>query len=126
MILLNFSHPLTEDHVRAIAALAGTDVETVIYHPTHFDAEQPFAEQARAAVDACGLSSEEWQTEALLIAPPALNVIAVTMLAEIHGRTGYFPAVLRLRRKEGTGPTRFEVAEIIDLDRQRSAARERR
>ena len=57
----------------------------------------------------------------LLINPPALNVIAVTLLAELHGGMDYFPAVGRLRPLDGTLPPRFEVAEIINLQAVRDA-----
>jgi hypothetical protein len=55
-----------------------------------------------------------------------LNVIAVTLLAELHGRMGYFPAMLRLRPVTGSTPPRFEVAEIINLQTVRDRARSRR
>ena len=48
------------------------------------------------------------------------------MLAELHGRLGYFPPVLRLRPVEGALPPRFEVAEILNLQDVRDAARAKR
>jgi hypothetical protein len=77
-------------------------------------------------VDAVGLSPAEWQTTPLLVNPPSLNVIAVTLLAELHGRMGYFPAVIRLRPVAGSTPQQFEVAEILNLQAVREAARTRR
>jgi hypothetical protein len=47
-------------------------------------------------------------------------------LAELHGRMGYFPPILRLRPVEGAIPPRFEVAEIINLQALRDAARKER
>ncbi|MGQ9492669.1 MAG: CRISPR-associated protein Csx15 [Anaerolineae bacterium] len=126
MILLNFSHPLTTEHLAQIEALAGNPVERVIDAPTQFDHEQPFVPQVRALVDSVGLSSTEWQTLSLLVNPPALNLIAVTLLAELHGRMGYFPTVLRLRPVPNSTPPRFEVAELINLQDVRATARTRR
>jgi len=76
--------------------------------------------------DACGLSPTEWQTLPLLVVPPALNFSAVALLAELHGRCGYFPAQVRLRPVQGSIPPRYEVAEILDLQAIRDAARGRR
>jgi len=126
MIVLNFSHPLTHEHLARIEALTGQAVERVIDAPAQFDHAQPFAEQVTALLDRLSLPSTEWQTMPLLINPPSLNVIAVTMLAELHGRMGYFPAVLRLRPMVNSTPPRFKVAEIINLQAVRDSARSQR
>ncbi|MGH9546163.1 MAG: CRISPR-associated protein Csx15 [Terriglobales bacterium] len=44
-----------------------------------------------------GLPATEWQQVPLLLNLPSLSVIASMVLAEIHGRIGHFPAVMRLR-----------------------------
>jgi hypothetical protein len=126
MLLLNFSHPLTDDQARQIEEETGQPLDEVRQLPVHFDVGQPFAPQAEALVTACGLTPEEWQTKAILINPPALNVIAVTLLAELHGRMGYFPPVVRLRTLAGSLPPRYEVAEVVNLQAVRDAARTRR
>jgi|GEM_PF-97287 len=126
MIVLNFSHPLTPDHLAQVEALTGQAVARVIDTPVQFDHAQPFAAQVTALLNGLDLPSGDWQTLPILVNPPALNVIAVTLLAELHGRMGYFPAVLRLRPVAGSTPPRFEVAEIINLQAVRDAARERR
>jgi len=77
-------------------------------------------------VDGAGLTAEEWQTLPLLVNPPSLSVIAGLVLAEIHGRAGYFPAVVRLRPVAGAVPPRFEVAEILNLHEARNIARAER
>jgi len=97
VILLNFGHPLTEEHIQHVQELAGSPVDRVLDVPTHFDHDRSFAEQTVELVDGLGFDSRQWQTGAFLINPPTLNIIAVTLLAELHGRMGYFPAVLRLR-----------------------------
>jgi hypothetical protein len=126
MILLNFSHPLTSQQLQRIGELSGQQVERVMDIPTQFDHEQPFAQQVRELVDGIGLGAEQWQTTPLLVNPPALNAIAVTLLAELHGRMGHFPAVLRLRPVAESMPLRYEVAEVIDLQVVRDEARRRR
>jgi hypothetical protein len=124
--LLNFSHPLTAEHLAQVEALSGQAIERVIDAPARFDHAQPFGAQVTALVEGLGLSAAEWQTLPLLVNPPSLHVIAVTVLAELHGRMGYFPAVVRLRPVAGSTPPRFEVAEIINLQAVRDAARSRR
>ena len=126
MILVNFSHPITEAQRGAIEGLTGCEVTEIRDVPTQFDHAQPFARQAKALVDATGLTPEQWQTEALLINLSSLHVIAALVLAELHGRMGYFPAVLRLRPVGGSIPPQFEVAEVLNLQAVRDAARERR
>ncbi len=123
MILLNFTHPLTADHLARIEALTGQPVGCVIDVETQFDVEAPFAPQVADLVDSIGLSPVEWQTAAILVNPPALNVIAVTLLAELHGRMGYFPPVIRLRPSGDSLFPNYEIAEIINLQAVRDQAR---
>ena len=126
MILLNFGHPLNAEQRAQIEQLAGQAIGRLIELPVHFDQGRPFAEQVRALVDGVGLSAEEWQHAAIFVNPPTLSTIAVTLLAELHGRMGYFPPVVRMRPVEDVLPPRFEAAEIINLQQVRTAARERR
>jgi len=126
MILINFSHPITTEQLKQLEALARQPIERVIDVPTQFDHAQPFVPQVVALADSVGLSPLEWQQEPIVVNPPSLNLIAVTLLAELHGRMGYFPTVLRLRPVAGTTPPRFEVAEVINLQQVRDAARHRR
>lgn len=126
MILVNFSHPLNPNQIAQLEALLQHKVERVIEVMPQFDHTQAFAEQARALIDSVGLTPQEWQGAPIVIVPPALNFIAVTVLAELHGRMGYFPTVARLRPVPNTLPPQFEIAEIINLQAVRDAARTRR
>jgi hypothetical protein len=126
MIVINFSHPLTEEQLAQIEALAGQKVERVIEIPTQLDPAAPFAPQVAELADKVGFSPREWQTLPILINPPSLNFIAVTLLAELHGRMGYFPTIIRLRPVANATPPRFEVAELINLQAVRDRAREQR
>jgi hypothetical protein len=126
MVLLNFAHPLTPEHIAQIEALTGQKVDRVVEIPAQIDPQQPIIPQVVAMVDACALSTIEWQTLPLLVNPPSLNFIAVVLLAELHGRCGYFPACIRLRPAQGSIPPHYEVAEVLDLQAVRDAARRRR
>jgi hypothetical protein len=126
MILLNFSHPLTPEQLSQVETLAGQTIERIVDVPVDFDHEQPFPGQVESLVDESGLAPREWETAPLLVNPSAFNFIAVTLLAHLHGRMGYFPTILRLRPVPGSTPPRFEVAELVDLQAVRDAARKRR
>ncbi|MGC9400727.1 MAG: CRISPR-associated protein Csx15 [Anaerolineae bacterium] len=126
MILLNFAHPLTAEQRAQIEALTDQAIERVVDIPSQIDPQQPLAPQIAAMVDEAGLSSAEWQTLPLLVNPPALNFSAVALLAELHGRCGYFPPCLRIRPVPGSVPPRYEVAEVFDLQAVRDQARQRR
>lgn len=125
MLVLNYSHPLTPEQRTQLEALLGEPLE-VRHLATHLDLAQPFAGHAVMLADAAGLSPDEWQTTPLLVVPPALNVAALALIAELHGRCGYFPPVVRLRPVPDALPPRFEVAEIVNLQAIRQAARSRR
>ena len=124
--VVNFSHPLTASQVAGFEAISGWAVDRVVAVPTHCDLEQPFAEQVGELVDGAGLTAEQWQLCRLAIVPPALAAIACLVIAEIHGRAGYFVPVIRIRPIAGAVPPVFEVAEILDVQGQRNDARARR
>jgi hypothetical protein len=126
MLLLNFGHPLTDAQLARIRELAGRDPERVIAVPTQFDHARPFDEQVRELLASVPLTPEQWQTTPLLINPPSLAPITAVLLAEIHGRSGFFPTIVRLRPMSGTVPPQFEIAELLNLQAVRDAARTRR
>ncbi|XWX03073.1 CRISPR-associated protein Csx15 [Aggregatilineales bacterium SYSU G02658] len=126
MTLLNFSHPLTEAQRQQLAALIGQPVEQVIEVKSHFDVMEPFGPQVVALVDGLGITPEQWQRDAWLVMLPSLNYAAGVVLAELHGRMGHFPAIVRLRSVPGLVLTEYEVAEIINLESVRQQARTKR
>lgn len=94
--------------------------------PTQIDPQQLLVPQVVALADACSLSPAGWQTMPIVINPPSHNFIAVVLIAELHGRMGYFPPVIRLRPVPNSIPQCSEVAEILDLQAVRDAARRKR
>ena len=134
MILLNFSHPLTDEQLTQVTELTGQPIERSISQPAQFDHQQPFGtqlDQLMSQVDPSAgsgqvLTPNEWQTAPILVNPPSLNFIAALLLAELHGRMGYFPPIIRLRPVEDALPPRYEVAEILNLQAVRDAARLKR
>ncbi len=126
MILLNFSHPLTDEQLAQIAALVQQPVERVVTAPSQFDHDRPFVPQLERLMAGLDLAPDEWQTAPILVNPPSLNFIAALLLAELHGRMGYFAPVVRLAPTPGGLPPRYEVAEILNLQAVRDSARRQR
>jgi hypothetical protein len=121
--IINLAHPLTEAQLRQVESLVGEKVEEVIDVPSQVDPGRSLAPQAEAMLEAAGLTTREWQTLPLIVNLPSLNFSAAVVLAHLHGRMGCFPAVLRLRPVPNAGPTRYEVAEILNLQSVRESAR---
>ena len=126
MLILNFSHPLTPEQQAQIEALTGEKIAEVRRVPSQMDSAAPFIPQIRQLVDSLKLSPDEWQTVSILVVPPALNFSAAALLAHLHGRMGYFPPIVRIRPIPESLPPRYEVAEIINLQAEREAARKTR
>jgi hypothetical protein len=126
MFILNFTHPLTEQQRSQIETLVGEPIKEVRTIPVQIKQEEALEAQVRAIVDAVGLTTEEWQTAPLLVNPPGYAPAAFVLLAELHGRIGHFPALVRLRPKQGATITAYEVAEVLNLQAIRERARLRR
>jgi hypothetical protein len=122
MLVLNFTHPLTVEQCAQIEALAQDtiiEVRTIYVQINHMEALGP---QITTILNTVGLTGEEWQTRPLLINPPGYAQAAFVLLAEIHGRIGHFPTVVRLCPKHGPITT-YEVVELLNLQSVREAAR---
>jgi hypothetical protein len=126
MHILNYAHPLTDSHLDRIEALTDQTITDVRNIRTQLDLDRSFTTQAVDLADAADLTSEQWQTQPILVMLPSLNYAAAALLAEMHGRMGYFPPIVRLRPVEGALPPRYELAEIVDLQTLRAEARKRR
>ncbi len=126
MILINLSHPLTDAQRSQIETIAEQPITRIIEKMAQFDLSQPFAPQTAALVDALKLTPAQWQQEPLLLILPSLNFGAAALLAELHGRCGYFPPIVRTRPVSGSLPPRYEIAEVVNLQAIRDTAREKR
>jgi len=126
MILLNFSHPLTPEQVSQVEALTGQTIEKVVSLPVQFDNDLPYLPQLEALAAQLPLTPAQLQTEPLIVNPPALNFITALLLAELHGRMGYFAPIIRLQPVAGSLPPRFAVAEVLNLQAVRDHARKAR
>ena len=125
MLLLNFSHPLTSEQIEQAKKLANENIDDVRTITVQIDHAQPLDQQITALVDSVALTAQEWQTAHLLINPPGYAPAAFILLAELHGRIGHFPTLLRLRPTQSPITT-YEAAELINLQAIRDAARQKR
>jgi hypothetical protein len=125
MFILYFTHPLTEEQQSQIESLAGRPIDEMRTVQVQIEQDELLAPQVVALVDAVDFTAEEWQTRPLLINPPGYAPAAFVLLAELHGRIGYFPTLIRLRTKPGPVPA-YEVAELLNLQSVREEARKRR
>ena len=126
MLVLNYAYPLTDDQRATIEQVVGRPIERVLTIPVQLDVNKPLADQAVALADAAELNPKEWQAGDVLVMLPSLNYAAAGLLAELHGRIGHFPSIVRLRPVVSDVLTRYEVAEIMNLEAIRVASRPRR
>jgi hypothetical protein len=126
VLVLNFTHPLKDEHKARIETLTRQVIEEIRTIPVHLNQEFPLVPQIRTITDSIGLTPREWQTRPLLINPPGYALAACLLLAEIHGRIGHFPTLLRIRPAPGATLPQYEVAELLNLQHIREQARTRR
>lgn len=125
MFVINFAHPLTAQQIKQIENLTGRTVERLIEIGSQVDLQQPLAPQVSMLVDRCELSPTDWQTLPIVVNPPSLNFSAAILMAELHGRMGYFPPIVVLRRINAIPPA-FEVGEVVSLQAVQDKARTKR
>lgn len=126
MILLNFSHPLSAEQLLIAESLVSSKFTSIIDIKTHLDHQTSFPLQVKKLVADIPLTPQQWQNSKILVVPPSLSIISCILLSELHGRMGYFPAVLRVKPVPGSTPPVFEPAEVLNLQAIRDASRENR
>lgn len=114
ILVLNFTHSLTEQQRAQIEELANATIEDILTIPTLLNEEEPLGSQITGLVETIGLSTDDWHRRNILINLPGYVPAAVLLLAEIHGRTGHFPTIIRMRPKHGS-VTCYEVVELLNL-----------
>lgn len=122
MIMLNFAEPLTEEAVSAISALSGRTVRRVVNLPPKFADNLPLVPQVRTLLDQAGFSKREWETTSLVVCLPNDPAAAALIVAEVAGRRGRTPSIVRFIHEGPTG--KKEPSEIISLHEVRKEARQ--
>ncbi len=125
ILVLNFSHPFTASQREQLIVQLGIEIE-VRGIQVQINNERSLAEQAAILADATMLNSEDWQTLPLVVNPPGYAPVAMALLAELHGRIGHFPTLVRLRPVVDSTSMTYEVAELLNLQALRDEARLRR
>jgi len=123
MILLNFSHPLTEKQIASIEEMLSCKISRPVHCHIYFDNDQSFLNQVRDLFSSETLSENEIQTQPVLVVLPSHSFIAGLILAELHGRMGHFPAVVRIGPVPDSVPVAYKVSEIVDLQALRDEAK---
>ena len=123
MIVINFFHPLTAEQVASIERLCNRHVDRILAGGSQVDQAADLVKQVQAMLDALALSPDEWQVAPILVVLPALSSSAAVMLADIHGRMGHFPTIVRISPIPATVPTRYDAVQLIDLQQVRDAGR---
>lgn len=117
VLVLNFSHPITEVQKGEIAKLVGVELTDIEFREglsrqyAYTTADELVA-AVRDQVNAAKVSAADWQSTRVFVNLPALSAGAMIALAEMHGRMGYFPSALRI---EKVGDS-FSFTEVVELD----------
>ncbi len=127
-LVLNFSgHPVLSKQQNKIRKLMGWPKIEIIDVPVGtVQEDENFLKTAICKVDGIDLLPGEWQRFSLVAVPAGYSPLWSALLAEIHGRLGHFPDVVRLRPAPQGEKEKFEVAEILDLRDIRHHARAKR
>lgn len=123
-VLLNFGHPL---HASVVASLSPATEVRVPFNlemdgvlGTGDQVVEIVNEAARRVAEKGGRLDG---TVPVVVGLPGVTEGAALVLTELHGRLGYFPRVLQLRKVDnGT----FRLRGLLDLERLRLEARGRR
>ncbi|MBX3015610.1 MAG: hypothetical protein KF832_29075 [Caldilineaceae bacterium] len=124
-LLLNFTRAFTLHQQQALEIALGKRLGKLINLPVRFDDARPYGPQCVALAEQVGLTPTAWETLPIVVNPPGFVPGALCLLSELHGRMGYFPAVVRLRPVANSNPPQFELAEVMNLQALRRSAHER-
>ena len=123
-IVLNFSgHPVLPGQLKTIEKLLQWPSTRVMDVQVGTIAEDRNIVKAIEKID---LSPVQWQTTSIVAIPAGYSAIWSVVLAEIHGRLGYFPDVVHLRPSSAVTGEKFEVAEIMNLRQVRHSSIDKR
>ncbi len=123
LTLLNFAHPITQDQKIELEKLLKSKLNE-IYIPTQLDHSLDFEVQIKALVNSTKISSDRFQKGDFIVNLPGFSPAVGTLVAELHGRMGHFPTIIRLKPVDGSAPIKYEVAQVINLQCIRDASRE--
>lgn len=128
-ILLNLSgHPLQESPQRAEAVRKTLgwpteDLDIMDVKVPTIPTDSRFAEKACTLLTGVNITESEWQTLPMAVIPPGFGPLCAVLLADLHGRMGYFPQMAYFAREDDVWVLRPEV---IGLQSIRDEGRSKR
>lgn len=127
-LVLNFSaHPVMPGQRQAIQAKMGwPTLEVIEARLGNVPEDRDFVSEVLEYVAQIDLLPAEWQTCRLVVVGAGYAPAWSVLLAELHGRLGYFPDLVRLRPALAWSDEKYEVVEIVSLREIRNQARARR
>lgn len=117
MILINFSTVIKENQIRQAEGLLHEAIDRVVNFNFRIDDDRLIQPQFNAAMESFPLSDDELRNEPIAIVLPGQNYLTALILVELHARMAYFPPILRVRLQPYGLPPRFEVVELVDLQK---------
>lgn len=122
--VINFGHALTDEQIKELEALGYRIGIPNLGASFHLDDHAPFGPQVERILDSFGYSKAEWErvSNTTLFVLPTHAEIAGIFLAQLHGRMGHFPRIIRRTRGTDGG---FHVVEVVDLQQLRNEQRAR-
>lgn len=125
-LILNLARPLTHSQLLKLQELLTALPEVIDLPgiPVQFANDRPLTQQVIEILDVAGLTLEEWSSLSFIVNLPGLAAPAAAILAEIHGRSGHFPHIIRMTPSLEDKAV-FNVTEIVKLQNIRDDARTR-
>jgi hypothetical protein len=112
MIVVNFSHPITEAQKSQIEILTASPVE-IRNVRVQVDQDRSLMPQIQALLDAVGFASDGWQ-QPLIINLPGLAIVAVLLVQEIKQRAKELK-LIRLQPVQDALTVTYRVAELLEI-----------
>ncbi|MBN1220834.1 MAG: hypothetical protein JXM69_18070 [Anaerolineae bacterium] len=127
-LVLNFSaHPIMPSQRQAIrTAMNWPTLEVIDAGLGNVPEDKDFVAEAINHLERIDLLPSEWQIFPMVVVPAGYAPVWSVLLAELHGRLGYFPDMVRLRPTLVEAEEKYEVAQIVSLREIRNQARAKR
>ena len=127
MIILNFSHPLTDKQQEQIKMVTNTsDSEwnrsQVLRVDCYIDIDRNLDNQIEKILSRI---PDIWNNR-ILVVPPPIAHSAILISLGVYAKCGYFPEAIRIKKKRRSKPPEYVVAEIIELQSFKDRMRAKR
>lgn len=123
LLILNFAHPLASEVKEQLLAMHKGECEVAEHRFfVHLNFHRPLEPQVSKIMDE--VTPLINGNTSLVVVLPGLPIAGALVLAELRGRTGFFPRVLHLWRDPMT--QLYKLRCVVDLEGVRETARDRR